>query len=66
MSELLRGKDYIETVDFSNKEIKLLLDTSTELKEKFKNGISHKLQFFYSFLINQRAPGIPLKRELLN
>ncbi len=43
MSELLRGKDYIETVDFSEQEIELLLDTSTELKEKFKNGISHKL-----------------------
>jgi N-acetylornithine carbamoyltransferase len=43
MSELLRGKDYIETVDFSEEEIELLLDTSTELKEKFKNGISHKL-----------------------
>lgn len=43
MSELLRGKDYIETVDFSDEEIELLLDTSTELKEKFKNGISHKL-----------------------
>ena len=43
MSKLLRGKDYIETVDFSEQEIELLLDTSTELKEKFKNGISHKL-----------------------
>ncbi len=43
MSELLRGKDYIETVDFSDEEIELLLDTSTELKEKFKNSISHKL-----------------------
>ncbi len=43
MSEILRGKDYIETVDFSDEEIELLLDTSTELKEKFKNGISHKL-----------------------
>jgi N-acetylornithine carbamoyltransferase len=43
MSELLRGKDYIETVDFSEQEIELLLDTSAELKEKFKNGISHKL-----------------------
>ena len=43
MSELLRGKDYIETVDFSEQEIELLLDTSTELKQKFNNGISHKL-----------------------
>lgn len=43
MSELLRGKDYIETVDFSEQEIELLLDTSAELKEKFKNSISHKL-----------------------
>ena len=43
MSELLRGKDYIETVDFSDEEIEILLETSSELKEKFKNGISHKL-----------------------
>jgi ornithine carbamoyltransferase len=42
MSELLRRRDYIETVDFSDDEIELLLDTSAELKEKFKNGIPHK------------------------
>jgi len=42
MSELLRGRDYIETIDFSDQEIELLLSTSTELKEKFKNGVSHK------------------------
>jgi len=42
MSEQLRGRDYIETIDFSDEEIELLLRTSTELKEKFKNGISHK------------------------
>ncbi len=31
-------EDYIETIDFSDEEIELLLRTSTELKEKFKNG----------------------------
>ena len=42
MTELLRGRDYIETIDFSDKEIELLLNTSADLKEKFKNGVSHK------------------------
>jgi N-acetylornithine carbamoyltransferase len=43
MSELLRGRDYIETIDFSNEEIELLLSISKDLKDKFKNGIPHKL-----------------------
>ncbi len=43
MSEILRGKDYIETIDFNNDEIELLLNTATELKEKFKTGVPHKL-----------------------
>jgi N-acetylornithine carbamoyltransferase len=43
MSELLRGRDYIETIDFSDEEIEILLNTSTELKEKFKAGAPHKL-----------------------
>ncbi len=42
MSELLRGRDYIETSDFTNDELELLLETSAELKQKFKSGISHK------------------------
>ena len=42
MSERLRGKDYIETADFSHDELELLLETSADLKEKFKKGISHK------------------------
>jgi N-acetylornithine carbamoyltransferase len=42
MSEILRGRDYIETADFTNDEIEILLETSTELKQKFKSGIPHK------------------------
>jgi len=42
MSELLRGRDYIETSDFTNEEIELLLQTSADLKQKFKSGKSHK------------------------
>jgi N-acetylornithine carbamoyltransferase len=43
MSEILRGRDYIETIDFSDNEIELLLETSAELKDKFRNGVPHKL-----------------------
>lgn len=42
MTDLLRGRDYIETIDFSDEEIELLLETSADLKRKFKNGVSHK------------------------
>jgi N-acetylornithine carbamoyltransferase len=42
MSDLLRGKDYIETIDFEDEEIELLLETSADLKHKFKTGISYK------------------------
>lgn len=42
MPDLLRGRDYIETADFSSDELELLLNTSSELKDKFKNGIAHK------------------------
>ena len=35
MPEMLRGKDYIETSDFNNNEIELLLNTSAELKDNF-------------------------------
>jgi len=43
MSESLRGRDYIETADFSNDEIDLLLQTAADLKRKFKSGLPHKL-----------------------
>jgi N-acetylornithine carbamoyltransferase len=43
MTEKLRGKDYIETADFSNNEIELFLEMANDLKYKFKNGITHKL-----------------------
>ena len=42
MSELLRGRDYIETIDFTDDEIDLLLETSKDLKQKFKEGVPHK------------------------
>jgi N-acetylornithine carbamoyltransferase len=42
MIEMIRGRDYIETIDFSDEEIELLLDTSFDLKQKFKTGVSHK------------------------
>jgi len=43
MSDILRGKDYIETADFTNDEIELLLKKSSELKDKFKSGTPHKI-----------------------
>ena len=43
MTDQLRGRDYIETIDFSNEEIDLLLETAADLKQKFKNGQPHKL-----------------------
>jgi N-acetylornithine carbamoyltransferase len=43
MIEMIRGRDYIETIDFSDEEIELLLDTSFDLKQKFKTGVSHKI-----------------------
>jgi N-acetylornithine carbamoyltransferase len=42
MTNSLRGRDYIETIDFTNEEIELLLKTAADLKQKFKDGISHK------------------------
>lgn len=39
----LKGKDYIETQDLSLEEILLLLDTSSELKEKYHRGESTQL-----------------------
>jgi ornithine carbamoyltransferase len=43
MTDQLRGRDYIETIDFSNEEIDLLLKTASDLKEKFKKGEPHRL-----------------------
>ena len=34
----LKGKDYIETQDLSDDELGLLLDTATDLKQKFHRG----------------------------
>jgi ornithine carbamoyltransferase len=34
----LKGCDYIETLDLTDQQLELLLDTSTELKEKFHRG----------------------------
>lgn len=38
----LRGRDYIETQDFNDGEIELLLNTSDDLKHKFKNSVPHR------------------------
>ena len=42
MIESLKGKDYISTQDWSDEEIEQALETASELKEKFKNGIPHR------------------------
>ena len=39
LPRVVRGKDYIETRDWSVKEIELLLKTSSDLKQRFKNGL---------------------------
>lgn len=39
----LKGKDYIETSDWSNEELEELLKVAGELKEKFKKGESHRI-----------------------
>ncbi|MCX7017455.1 MAG: ornithine carbamoyltransferase [Candidatus Sumerlaeota bacterium] len=39
----LRGRDYIETKDWSDAEIDLALDLAADLKFKFHNGIPHRL-----------------------
>ncbi|HEX7571811.1 MAG TPA: ornithine carbamoyltransferase, partial [Bacteroidota bacterium] len=38
LSNTVRGRDYIETRDWSVKEIDLALDTATKLKKAFKQG----------------------------
>ena len=38
----LKGKDYIETADWSNEELEELLRLAGELKDDFKNGRAHR------------------------
>lgn len=38
----VRGRDYIETKDWSVKEIELALKTASDLKKMFKKGIPHR------------------------
>jgi len=40
---MLRGRDYIETLDWTTEEIDEALAFASELKEKFKRGESHRL-----------------------
>ncbi len=42
MDTSLKGKDYISTQDWSDEEIEIALETSSDLKEKFKNDIPHR------------------------
>src|SRR3989304_1021260 len=50
----LKGKDYIETQDLSDEELELLLETSAELKAKFRRGeptllLPHQTAFLLFF-----------------
>jgi len=38
----LRGKDYIETNDWSDEELEVALELAADLKFKFRNGIPHR------------------------
>ena len=42
LSNKVRGKDYIETRDWSVKEIDLALDTAADLKKMFRKGKPHR------------------------
>ena len=42
MNQLLKGKDYISTQDWSDEEIELALAKAAELKQQFKNGVPHR------------------------
>ncbi len=42
LSNKVRGRDYIETKDWSAKEIELALDTAADLKKLFKKGSPHR------------------------
>src|SRR5436189_5063845 len=39
----LRGRDYIETRDWSDDELDVALDLASDLKFKFRNGIPHRI-----------------------
>lgn len=43
MTDALRGRDYIMTQEWSNDEIELTLETASDLKAKFQQGIPHRL-----------------------
>ena len=50
----LKGKDFIETQDFSNDELEMLLDTANELKARFHRGeptllLPHQTAFLLFF-----------------
>ena len=52
----LKGKDYIETQDLSDAELGLLLDTATDLKNKYHRGESTLLlPHQTAFLLSQEA-----------
>jgi len=38
----LKGRDFISTQDWTKEELEMALDKAEELKQKFKNGISHR------------------------
>ena len=38
----LKGRDYISTQDWTNKELRILLDVASDLKTKKKQGIAHR------------------------
>jgi N-acetylornithine carbamoyltransferase len=42
LPDTLRGRDYIETRDFTASEIELLLKTSDDLKNHFKHNVGHR------------------------
>lgn len=42
MINSLKARDYISTQDWTDQEIELALETSSELKEKFKRGEAHR------------------------
>src|ERR1043165_9686951 len=39
---LFRGRDYITTQEWTDAEIEVLLDVSSDLKRKFKRGVPHR------------------------
>ena len=43
MQTLLRGKDYIETTDWTKEELETVLDVAGYLKRKFALGEAHRL-----------------------